>query len=68
MTTVSTQVTRLSTKVSTQVTRLKTAESSEYTGAPTVYSNSDDLPVLHNENERLRELAGYRKQLLDDSE
>ena len=44
------------------------ADGSNYTGAPTVYSNGDELKVLRDDNERLRELAGYRKQLLDDSE
>ena len=44
------------------------ADGSNYTGAPTVYSNGDELKVLRDDNERLRELASYRKQLLDDSE
>ena len=44
------------------------AETSEETGANGVYTNGDALAILRNENDRLRELADYRDQLLKDSE
>ena len=44
------------------------AETSEETGANGVYTNGDALAILRNENDRLRELADYRDNLLKDSE
>ena len=44
------------------------AETNEETGANGVYTNGDALAILRNENDRLRELANYRDQLLKDSE
>ena len=44
------------------------AETSEETGANGVYTNGDTLAILRNENDRLRELADYRDNLLKDSE